>query len=192
MKVKYPAPLQFFPDGDIVYLDQHFDELVGDRILVPVHSALPLNVYQLEVILETVRRTGSAEDIFHFSLVTLDDTGLVTQAILQVTKSQALRTAGGSAKQGSDGIRKSPGPGLEGWLSQALNPHVPKRERPQPDVDGPAEKLLDKVADHMVDGTYMTQVGGNVHRADVIRMTVDLAEAIGAMRRKQSRPAQGA
>ena len=103
------------------------------------------------------------------------------------TRRKALRTAGGSAKVAADGTRKSPGPGLEGWLAQALNPE--KRTRPPPSAEGPAEVLLDKVAEQMVNGNYMTQAGGDVHRVDVIRMTVELAEAIQTMDRKVKRPA---
>ena len=191
MKVKHPCPLKFDESRLTIVLDEHFEELYGDRIVAPVRPPLPLNLYQLEVILETVRKTGTPQDTFHFTLVLLRDDGEICQVILQVDKAQALRSAGGSSKVAADGTRKSPGPGLEGWLSPALNPEVQKRERAQPEVEGPAEKLLDRVAEHMVDGTYMTQDGGTVHRADVIRMTVDLAEAIGDMARKPSRPAPG-
>ena len=187
MKVKHPCPLKFDESRHTIVLDQHFEEIYGDRIVAPVRPPLPLNLYQLEVVLETVRKTGTAADIFHFTLVLLADDGEIFQLILQVDKAQALRTAGGSAKVAADGTRKSPGPGLEGWLAQALNPE--KRTRPPPSAEGPAEVLLDKVAEQMVNGNYMTQTGGDVHRVDVIRMTVELAEAIQTMDRKVKRPA---
>ena len=142
-----------------------------------------------------MRETGNLDDVFHFSLVLQASDGEIWQVVLQVTKAQALRSAGGSAKVGENGTRKSPGPGLEGWLAQALNPGVTKRIRPPLTEAGPAEQLVDRIADHMVSGEYMTQTGGNVHRQDVIRMTVDLAEALAGMKRtvrRAPRPLQRA
>ena len=52
MKVKHPCPLQFDGARHTIFLDQHHDELFGDLILTPVRAALPLNLYQLEVILD--------------------------------------------------------------------------------------------------------------------------------------------
>ena len=191
---KYPPPCKFIPEHPTTFVDQHFRVLDSAEVIAPLRAPFQVNFYQLEVILAAIRALPGDDPIIHVNFVGWGETWQETDAefdkhplpqmVLQVGKRQALRTAGGRARKGED----PKGPGLEGWLHLALNPHLRdgtgKRERPIEGKAEPAQRLLDGVKDH-VHGDYLTQEAGVVHRVDVIRLTVELQEMIEKLQLKK-------